>query len=227
MRMLDTYYAWTFDRFRGHVGRRVLDAGCGVGSLMSLVAPMVDCVVGVDLSESNLAVARERFHGMPHVRCVRRDLDESLSDLRTERFDTIAMLDVLEHVDDDVGLLRRLHEVMEIRGHLLIKVPGCRWLFGSVDEASGHFRRYTPRDLRQKVEAAGWRVLSVGYMNLAGVVPYWIKSVVLRRRTNFSRTFSARQLAGIRRAIPWLRRLDRVTGPPIGQSVILVARKEP
>jgi hypothetical protein len=110
-------------------------------------------------------------------------------------------------------------------GHLLVKVPAGPWLYGSMDEASGHCRRYRLEELRAKALAAGWEPVEVSYMNVFGVLPYWLKSRVLRRRVNFSRTFRPWQLQAIRALVPLLRWLDGLLGPPLGQSAILVARK--
>jgi hypothetical protein len=62
-------------------------------------------------------------------------------------------------------------------------------------------------------------------MNIFGVVPYFIKSRVLRRKANFSRTFAPWQLAILERLIPVMSRVDRIVGPPIGQSLLMVAKK--
>ncbi len=225
MRMLRGYYKWSLGLFRSYLGRRVLDAGCGVGNLTALLEPIVDFVLAVDLSEQNLAIAKERFAESKKIECRRVDLEEDGASLVDRKIDTVLCLDVLEHLEDDLAMLESFRHIVRPGGHLLIKVPACPWLFGSIDVASGHYRRYRPVDLRDRAESAGWKALKVGYMNLAGVLPYWLKSRVLKRSANFSRTFSPMQLAAIRAVMPGLRVLDRVTGPPVGQSAYLVAQR--
>lgn len=219
------YYRWVADMFGDALGRRVLDAGCGVGNFFSAIAGDVELGVGIDLSPVNIADARARFAGQPQVRFMQADLDEQADALRSERFDTVICLDVLEHIGDDASLLARLADIVEPGGHVLVKVPACPWLFGSIDEASDHYRRYNRPMLRRIAEQAGLEVKRLRYMNLSGVGPYFLKSRVLRKQANFSRTFSPRQLDRIRRVMPWLRMLDRVAGPPVGQSLIMVCRR--
>ncbi len=219
------YYRWVADLFGSALGRRVLDAGCGVGNFFSAVSDRIDLGVGIDLSPINISDARERFARCNNIRFLQADLDEQARALRQERFDTVVCLDVLEHIEDDLVLFRQLADIVEPGGHLLIKVPACPWLFGSVDVASDHYRRYNRPMLRSLVQQAGLEIVRLSYMNLAGVGPYWLKSRVLKKRANFSRTFSPRQLDRIRGVMPWLRLLDRLTGPPVGQSLILVARR--
>jgi SAM-dependent methyltransferase len=232
MRTLESYYRWVLEEVRPWVGRRVLDAGCGTGNFLEQVEPEVDLAYGIDLSPQNLEVAWERFADRPHVTIEQADLDADGRRLADLDFDTVVNLDVIEHIDDDAGMLRMLFDVVRPGGHLLLKTPAHPWLFGSVDEASDHRRRYTKRRLRDLAHATGWEILRLRYMNFAGVAPYFLKSRILKRRANLSRTFSPRELRTIRRAMPLVRTLDRAAsaftafnGPPVGQSVVLVARR--
>jgi SAM-dependent methyltransferase len=226
MRTLVTYYRWTHDVLRPYIGRRVLDAGCGIGNFTELVARDAERVVAVDLSPQNVEVLRRRFADSPNVVIEQVDLDTHADRLAGHDIDTVVCLDVLEHVEDDLSLLRRFRQIVRPGGHLLIKVPALPWLFGAIDTASGHFRRYTLAELRGKAASAGWKPVLTRYMNIAGVMPYWLKSRVLKRSANFSRTFSPRQLKLIQVSVPVLKAIDRCTGPVAGQSAILVARRE-
>lgn len=219
------YYRWVADLFGPGLGRRVLDAGCGVGNFFSAVTDRVELGVGIDLSPINIEDARKRFADHDNIRFMHADLDEQGRALREERFDTVVCLDVLEHIEDDLQLLTRLADIVRPGGHVLIKVPACPWLFGSVDVASDHYRRYNRSMLRSLAEQAGLEVTKLAYMNLAGVGPYWLKSRVLKRQANFSRTFTPKQLDRIRRVMPWIRLIDKLIGPPVGQSLIMAARR--
>lgn len=219
------YYRWVADAFGNALGNRVLDAGCGVGNFFSALTERIELGVGIDLSPVNIADARQRFAQHRNIRFLQADLDEQADVLRNERFDTVVCLDVLEHIEDDLSLLTRLTQIVEPGGHVLVKVPACPWLFGSVDIASDHYRRYNRPMLRRLAEQSGLEVTRLRYMNLAGVAPYFLKSRVLKKQVNFSRTFTPRQLDRIRRSIPLLRRVDHVTGPPVGQSLVMVARR--
>lgn len=225
MLILETYYRWSYDLFKSHLGRRILDAGCGLGNFSAIAEKDAEYVLCVDLSKENIRVLKQRFKDSNVVEIAQADLETNNELYRDKQFDTIVCLDVLEHVLDDVALLRRFFKIIRTGGHLLVKVPACPWLFGSVDVASGHVRRYTPNELRIKAESTGWEAISVDYMNIAGVIPYWVKSCVLKKRANFSRTFMPWQLKVIRWLVPALKILDKTTGAPIGQSATLIARK--
>ena len=199
----------------------------GVGHFTALLEPLADQILAAELSPLELNVLRERFAGSTAVSVAQIDLETGLDELPTGAFDTATCLDVAEHIEDDVALFRRLLRLVEPGGHLIVKVPACPALYGPIDVASSHHRRYSPGELRRKAALAGWEPIMVRYMNIAGVLPYWFKCKVLKRQSNFSTTFSPRQLRMIRRVVPLLRVLDRLTGPVIGQSALMAVRRPP
>jgi SAM-dependent methyltransferase len=225
MQLLRAYYEWVLELVRPHVGRRVLDAGCGIGNFTAVLEPLAEYVLAVDLSQENLKLLRARFSSSTVVEVAAHDLDLDFELVARKGIDTVVCLDVLEHVEDDISLLERFRDIIAPGGHLLLKVPACPWLYGSVDKASGHYRRYTPSVLRERAAQAGWEPLTARYMNLAGVLPYWVKCRMNKRDSTFSRTFKPWQLRAINGAVPVLRFMDRLAGPPIGLSAVVVARK--
>lgn len=67
------------------------------------------------------------------------------------------MFDVLEHIEDEAGALRQVHNLLRIGGRLFLTVPAYRFLHSADDVAAGHFRRYTLRSLRRAVQRNGFR----------------------------------------------------------------------
>ncbi len=235
---LAPYYGWVLDLAEamngGPLGQRVLDAGCGIGNFVELLRQRAEHVMAVDLSPKNIAVLRRRFGDAPNVEVLQTDLDAQREELRARHVDAICCLDVLEHIEDDAALVRSFAGILPEDGTLFIKVPAHTWLYGSVDKASDHFRRYSRKDLIRLVAGAGFRVVNARYMNMAGVGPYFLKSRVLKKGSTFSNSFSESQLRWIKRSIGAFRGVDRAIGlvgpgggPPMGQSVVLIARRLP
>ncbi|MEM1447826.1 MAG: class I SAM-dependent methyltransferase [Planctomycetota bacterium] len=230
------YYRWVLDLAEsmhgGPLGDSVLDAGCGIGNFVEILRHRAKEVLAVDLSPRNVDVLRARFADAENVDVLQVDLDAQRDELRARGVNAIVCLDVLEHIEDDAALVRSFAGILPSGGALFVKVPAHPWLFGSVDEASDHLRRYTRAGLVKVVEEAGFRVRAARYMNLAGVGPYFLKSRVLRRGEAFSNSFDERQLRWIRRSIGAFRAVDRAFGlvgpgggPPIGQSALVLATK--
>lgn len=222
---LMAYYRWTLDLFGSNFESPAADAGAGSGHFAALLAERIRPLVLLEGGQENLEELRRKFSDDAGVSVVDCDLTQCERDLAERGVRSIFSLDVLEHLPDDLAVLRQFHAALPVGGRLYIKVPALAWLYGPVDEASGHYRRYSQRGLTQVVEAAGFRVDRCHYMNLAGVAPYFLKSRILRRKENFSRTFSMAQIRRIQRLMPFLRRMDRYSGAPLGLSAICVATK--
>lgn len=222
---LQAYYAWTLDLFGRQFEGPAADAGAGMGHFAELLSRRVRPLLLLEGGEDNLSSLSQRFDDHDGVSIVDCNLTECEEVLRGSGVRSIFTLDVLEHLPDDVEVLRQFHASLPSGGKLYIKVPAMPWLYGPVDEASGHYRRYTRASLARAVTAAGFRIDRCRYMNLAGVLPYFVKSRILKRQENFSRTFSLKQIQRIQRVMPFLRVLDRCSGPPVGLSVICVATR--
>lgn len=226
MAHLDAYYAWALDMFGPSLQGPAVDAGAGIGHFSEILSRAVSPLLLLEGGQENLDVLRRRFAGRAGITVQEIDLNDCRSTISAFGARSIFTLDVLEHLPDDVAVLSQFRAALPAGGKVYIKVPALSWLYGPIDKASGHFRRYSRASLRRAVEDAGLRVLTCRYMNLAGVPPYFLKSRILKRGENFSRTFSIEQIQRIKRAIPYLRLLDRLTGPPLGLSVICVAQRD-
>lgn len=138
--------------------RRILDVGCGTGTMLAHLA-QYGVTEGVD-ADSNAV----RF-------CHRRGVSR-VSHLTTDElpfaareFDLVTAFDVLEHVEDDLGMLREIERVLRPGGMLLLSVPAYRFLWGPHDEINHHKRRYVSRHVRERLREAGLAVERVSYFN--------------------------------------------------------------
>jgi len=209
---------WMFERLRPWIGRRVLEIGAGIGNMSALLLDhaAVDRVVLTDTEPYYLSRLRERFAGRAQVAVAELRLPARDPRLVAERFDTVVCLNVLEHIEQDGAALGAMRDLLQPRGRLVLLVPSLRALYGTLDEALGHFRRYVPDELRAKLESAGFRVRHVEYFNLAGVPGWWLTGRVLRRRL-----IPMGALRWYEALVP-LFRLERLLPWRIGQSLIAI-----
>ncbi len=223
---MDNYYRWILGTFGDNVGQRVWDAGAGIGHVTELLTQRAEFVLATEFTERNLDALRARFEGRDEVRIEFCDLTSPQAlELGVHELDTVVTLDVLEHLEDDRAALRQYHEVLQHGGVILIKVPAHMWLYGTLDEASLHFRRYGKRELREKLEGAGFEVEKIGHMNMVATLPYWLKGRVLKRQSNFSGTIDGGKVGLYNRLMPWLERIEKVVPVWFGLSLVAVGRK--
>ncbi len=218
---LKAYTAFHWEMMRPWVGRRVLEVGSGTGAITRYLATR-ETLLATDIDPQYVELLRQTYAGHPNVSVRRLDLAELGRDgLSPASFDTVVCDNVLEHVADDQGVLRALHRVLEPDGRLILIVPALPALYGAIDEAIGHHRRYTRAELAEKLAAAGLRVELLCYFNLPGVVGWFLNARVLRRRAVPG--LQAR-LADL--LVPWLR-FERRFALPFGMSLLAVARAAP
>jgi SAM-dependent methyltransferase len=174
---------------------QILDAGCGSGrNLVELSA--FGRVVGLEPSSRGAEVARARGVGEVVV----AEIETMPFDASC--FDLIACLDVLEHIEDDLGALLALRRVARPGGVLLITVPAYPRLWSSHDELNEHCRRYTRSALLGRAAEAGWRPLRTTHFNLLllPVAAAWR----LGERLRSSDATPASELVSTPAALNWL-----------------------
>ena len=210
------YNRWIYDRVRGGLGLRVLEIGCGTGTITSF---MVDrqLVVGIDVVDDYVRSTSNRFADRPNIVIRRHDLTESVDALRGYRFDSALSVNVFEHIADDEGAMKAVCALLEPGGTFTLLVPCHPALLGGFDRDIGHHRRYTKGELRRKLEASGFTVERIRRSNPVGALG-WLVNV---------RLLGLRRLRGtglFDRLVPAFAVLDRVE-LPLGLSLIAVARK--
>jgi len=138
---------------------RLLEVGCGTGGNLALLQHF-GRVDAVEFDQEARQIA-ERKGGIPIGYC------ELPSHVEAEdaQYDLVALLDVLEHIGDDIDALRTVGRKMKPGGRLLLTVPAYPWLWSSHDEAHHHKRRYTRQSLSTAIEQSGLRVDRIGAFN--------------------------------------------------------------
>ena len=201
----------------------ILDVGCGTGANLELLTEFGD-VEGVDISQEALAFCRER--GFSNVR---HGAAEKLP-FADGSFDVVTALDVIEHLDDDLGSLKEIHRVLRPGGRVLLFVPAFMFLWGVQDDVSNHRRRYRLKSLRDVVRAAGFEVERATYANLTFFAPIlfvrtFMRAARLRPPSEFKINVPAfngvlGRIFGAERF--WLRHMNF----PFGVSALCVARRK-
>ncbi|MDQ6713145.1 MAG: class I SAM-dependent methyltransferase [Candidatus Dormibacteraeota bacterium] len=210
------YNRWVFDRIRDGLGQRVLEIGCGTGTITSFLVER-QLVVGIDVVDDYIHSTSERYRDRANVIICRHDLTESIEPLQGHRFDSAVSVNVFEHIANDEAAMKAVYTLLEPGGSFTVLVPCHPRLLGAFDRDIGHHRRYSKAELRRKLEASGFVVERIRRSNPVGALG-WLVNV---------RLLGLRQLRGARlfdRLVPILAVLDRIE-LPVGLSLIAVARK--
>ncbi len=216
------YQRWMYAQFHPYVGRRIIECGAGIGNLTHLLANR-ELIIAVDSYAPCLEYLTRRFQDATNIIPIHMDISSpQLLDLARYNPDTIICVNVLEHVEDDAGTLSRMFTLLPSGGRLVLLVPAFQWLYGSIDQMLGHYRRDVKGELRNKVSLAGFAIHKLFYMNCVAV-PGWFLNNRVFNRTEES---PAQVLVFDRFIAPWLSRVERLIRPPFGLSLIAIGEKQ-
>lgn len=220
---MERYHRWIFQQFRPFVRGHAVEYGAGTGTFSQLLIPHVDELDLVEPSSVLAAKLRNRCRSVGHAKIYSMPLEKHIQGLKSASVDTIMLINVLEHVEDDVSALKAFVRVLKPSGHLLLFVPALAWLFSALDRRYGHYRRYHRRPLARMVSAAGFEIVVARYMDILGVVPWWLLNTV-GEKTEFE--------PGLiklydRIGVPLTRAIESFMPPPFGKNIILIAQRPP
>jgi SAM-dependent methyltransferase len=209
--------------------RTFLEIGCGTGFVLSGIhtaAPTIN-LSGSEVFTAGLPFAAQRVPSAAFSQMDARHIP-----FRDE-FDVIGAFDVLEHVEDDESVIAEIKAATRPGGGLLVSVPQHPSLWSPQDEHARHVRRYTARELRHKVEAAGFEILRMtSFVSL--LLPMMFASRLRARAHDAAERFDVidelRQPRAVNLALEAVMTIERNlirrgVSFPAGGSLLLVARK--
>ena len=200
---------------------KVLDVGCGTGAVLAGLSARYEAY-GTDTSELAIEYCRQR--GLDNVYCC----PVEGFPLEHLRFDLVTLLDVIEHVDDDVQMLRNASDRLASGGRVLVTVPAYQFLWGPHDVASHHRRRYTRSRLKTALDNSGLIVEKISYMNSILFPVAVVERLLTRRAEEGGSTLKipSKPLNSVLSSVfAFERHLIRMTSLPFGLSLVAIARK--
>jgi len=220
MRWARRYNLWVIGRIAPFIGDRILEAGAGIGNITTHLLDR-ELIVAADDNASYLERLAANFSNNPNVRTAEIDLERTdrILELKEHRFDTIVCVNVIEHLKSDEKVLRSFFEILQPGGRAIILAPQGMWLYGSIDRALDHHRRYSRVEMRQKMERAGFEIEEIFGINRIAP-PFWFLNGRVLRRTSVP----GAQVRFFDRMVPLVKIFDRLLPlPPL--SIIAIGRK--
>ncbi len=217
------YRDWLWDLTAPHMGQRVLEVGAGLGYMTECLGAR-DRIVALELVPAYLEALRRRFTGT-RIEVVPGDATDPrvFDELGEGGFDSAMSFNVLEHIEDDIAVLRNVHRSLAPGGRFVCYVPAFPSIYGRMDTEVGHVRRYTRRDFVQRAQSAGFRVPVAEYMNMPGYLAWFVNGRILRSSGVSGGTAWLRLYD--RTVVRAARLLERAVRPPFGQSLFVVLQR--
>ncbi len=203
--------------FSPAIGENILEIGSGIGNVTRFLKEQFPD------SRLNLLEPNPEFCKQLHEKYPDLSLHPGTTDELPAEFhcDTIINVNVLEHIENDLDELKLYARILAPdKGNLCLFLPARPEIYAPIDTLFGHYRRYTRASLVKKLHDTGFEIKKIRYSNLIGYFG-WAAEFRWRKKT----TFSPWKIALFDTVIwPVMSRIERVIPPPIGQSLIAIAR---
>ena len=217
METASRFSEWLMHRMRPYLSGVVLEVGAGIGNN---IRAMVDQerVIATEPDPEYVAILKNAFKGRRRVDVLQWDVT-TCPPPDLPQIDTVLCSNVLEHIPDEKTALSNMSSVLRRGGRAVIVVPAGEALYGSLDSAIGHVRRYDPTSFAPRLVAASLQPETSFTMNKPGVLGWLLNGKLLRRKT-----LGRLQLKTFNTLVPFFRVVDPFLPWP-GLSLVVVAKK--
>jgi len=218
---LPNYYNWIIEKFRPYLKGHTMEIGAGIGTISKLIIDDTEELILVEPSAHLTEYLPPSIAKNGKVSIYNETLEQRLSQMADQSCDTIIMVNVLEHIEDDESAIKGVHRVLKPGGHLLLFVPALQSLYSELDRKHGHFRRYHLAPLAYKLSTHGFKIHDKRYFDLAGVLPWWLINT-LAKKTDFNPAIATLY---DRYFIPVTKFIERFIVPPLGKNILIIAER--
>lgn len=217
------YNRWIYDNIQHDIGNNILEVGAGIGNITDFIIFKKKLTI-IDINQDYIDYlkAKYSFRDTSGFNSFNIDIQNiKSSPLTAEKFDTVICLNILEHLKNDREAVANMSSLLEPGGRLIILVPALKALYGSMDIAFEHIRRYNKQDLKSLVCNQDLEIVKFYYLNFLGLLGWFVNGRILRKKElpeNQTKLFD--------KLVPFLGFAEKIIKPPLGQSLILIAKKK-
>ena len=216
---------WMYQAIRPQLQGRILEIGSGIGNISDFVVKDGYPVSLSDYDEAYVAILSEKYKRSPNVQAVFRiDLEDPhflSAHALAQQYDTIFLLNVIEHIRDHQAAIRNCAHMLKPQGRLIVLAPAYPTLFSRLDKELGHHRRYTRKSMTHLLRGEGLSIVQQQYFNLLGLAGWFFWGKVAGRKQLTAPGFNLFNVL-----VPLARLLDKLAGKRAGLSVIVTGAKK-
>lgn len=208
-------------------GNKILDIGCGTGYLLDCLRKKKKKVFGIEPNGKLVKLSKILFPSLRIFKGYAEDLNRF-----NQKFETIIMIDVLEHIKNDNLIIKKVYLQLKRKGQLILVVPVYQFLYGKRDKKVGHYRRYSKTTLINKLTENKFRIIYSRYWNMLGFFPYLFFEKILGKEIRIDRKIRSERKKTIRQKIInkalnfWFKYVENNLNLGFGLSLVCIAEKK-
>ncbi|MBB2944671.1 ubiquinone/menaquinone biosynthesis C-methylase UbiE [Actinoplanes lutulentus] len=208
---------WFVELALPYLGDNPIEIGSGLGDYAIEWSEHLPRFTATEADPDRLVLLKERMADYPAI-----DVKQMLlpSPEANGQYSAAVSYNVLEHIEDHVGALSSMKDLVRPGGAVIIIVPAFMFAMSQVDIATGHIRRYTKKTLATAFTEAGLEIEKIHYANALGLLGYYTATSIFKLAPKEGPMVKIYDSV----VLPVTKAAERVVRPPFGQSVFCVAR---
>lgn len=175
---------WLYAEIRPYFKGKILEIGSGLGTFSGKIIQDFDRneIFLSDINPQYLKSLRQQFFASPNIKIEKLDL-ASQNDFKKikVKFETISVINVLEHIQDDIQALQNLSLCLNKNGKLILLVPAYKLLFNCIDKNIGHLRRYEKQDIINLVSKTDFQLIKLFYFNAFSILGWYLNGNIFKK----------------------------------------------
>lgn len=217
----DRFNRWMFDQFKDQLKGEILEIGSGIGNISQLVIEEGHSITLSDYNEEYCDFLKNKFSQNANVKeilsidLVHPDFPNKYFTYK-EKFDTIFLLNVIEHIKDDLVAIKNCKYLLKKDGHVVLLAPAYSWLYSSFDKQLGHLRRYSLKSLKELLKKNEFNILSGSHFNFAGIAGWFLFGKLFNKKM-----LGSSEMSAFNKIVPLAKVIDNVFLKKIGLSVVV------
>lgn len=221
----DSFNKWMYETIRPYIKGEILEIGSGIGNISKFVVSNGSSLTLSDYNPEYQRFLKENFSRFPNVRAVlsidlqHPDFFNHYSTLK-EKFDSVFLLNVIEHLEDDAIAVENCRFLLKKEGHLIILAPAYPFLFCRFDKELGHYRRYTMKKISSIFPQQSFKIVQTQYFNFIGIAGWLLFGKLLKRKM-----IGSGEMSAFNKLVPLLKMADHITFKKVGLSLIAIGKK--
>jgi len=228
LRGLTNYHSWIYQEIHPFLGLKLAEVGAGLGTFTKVLIDnhFSSCSASIVVYEpaqnlfSELKVMLEGQYPdlIPSKRIIAFNAAFSSS---PREHDTIILINVLEHIENDADFIQEAREALISSGRLILFVPALPWLYSEFDREVGHHRRYIKESLVNLLQKEGFDILKAIYMDFLGIIPWYFLNVLGKSKSINPTLAKVYDNIGV----PFTKIIEQTWTPNLGKNVLVIGQK--